>query len=208
MNKISLFVTAALSMSLGITAESLSIGSVISQGDLKIDNHSAQVSGTIFDGSVVETGHGERSSADVRLANGAKLTLYGDSRGALYRDHFVLLSGQVQLAASTSFRTEVSGLVIASTGAGSRGVVSVGPNGSINVFVETGAFQVTKNGGDFLTQIGPNKQMAFSRSEDGRWRLDGDAGHDFDGDRDHHHCYVDAGDDRDCEHHHHHHPSR
>ena len=206
MTRIFLLVTVALSASFGIGAESPTIGSVVSHGDLAIDNHPAQVSGTVFDGSLVETGHGEQSTADVRLANGAKLTLYGDSRGSLYRDHLVLLSGQVQMAGSTSFRTEVSGLVIASAAAGSRGVVSVGPRGSINVFVETGAFRVTKDGGDFLTQIGPNKQIAFSHSDDGKWWSGGDVGSDFD--RDHHHCYVDADDDRDCERHHHHHPSK
>ncbi len=194
------------SVSSFLSAGTASIGSVISQGDLQIDNHPVRTSGTIFDGSLVETGNGVISSANVRLNNNVRVTLYSDSRGTLYHDHLVLLHGVAQVAATASFRTEVTGLSISSSEPRSNGLISIGRDGVVTVSAQTGDFRVSKNGGPFLTQVSSQKPLAFSPSAGGEWRV-GD-GRVEGLDRGHHNCYLGDDDDRDCDYHHHHHPSK
>jgi hypothetical protein len=190
-----------------LEAGTLSIGTAVTQGDLRIDNYPVKVSGTIFDGSEIETGVSTQSTASVRLGNDIKIALYSNSSGTFYRDHLVLLRGEVDLIASPSFRTEVAGLVITASSPGSSGFISIGPGGAVNVLAGTGNLRVVKDGGSFLAQVSPNKPLAFSQAGDGGWRIGSPAPKDF---RDNHRCYVDGDDDRDdrdCGGRHHRHPS-
>lgn len=195
-----------------LVAGTISIGSVASQGELQVDNYPINVTGTVFEGSQIETGSSAQSDAEVRLANGVKLTLYRDSRGTLYRDHFVLQRGAVDVAGSSAFHTEISGLVITPSASHGRGLISLGSEGAVDVLTRAGDLEVTRNGGEVLALVHSQKSLAFARSDDGSWRTGNTSPDDF---RDsHHHCYVDGDgdndrDDRDCGgHHHHHHPSR
>ncbi len=201
--------TAAIMMVLSISsilsAGTTSIGSVISYGDLQIDNHPVRTSGTIFDGSVIETGSSAISSVDVRLNGNARLTLHSDSRGTIYRDHLVLLRGEAELDAPPSFRTEVTGLTISSSEPRTSGLISIGRDGVVNVSVQAGSFRVSKDSGLFLAQVSSQKALALSPAASGEWRVGNGWGEGFEGDHDH--CYHDD-DDRDCDHHHHHHPSK
>ncbi len=198
-------IMVVFSVSSSLQAGTASIGSVISQGDLQIDSNPVRTSGTVFDGSVVETGHGAISSADVRLNNNIRLTLHSDSRGALYRDHFVLLHGEAEMAATCSFRTEVTGLAISPAEPRASGLISIGQSGVVTVSVQAGSFRVSKDSGLFLAQVNSQKPLALFPGAGGEWRV-GD-GRVEDSDRGRHNCYGDD-DDRDCDHHHHHHPSR
>src|SRR5271166_248756 len=90
-----------------LAARTVAIGSVVAQGELQIDGHPVQGSGTVFDGTMVETGSESQSSADLRLSNGIRITLHNNSSGTLYRDHIVLVRGEADMAAPDSFRVEV-----------------------------------------------------------------------------------------------------
>ena len=194
-----------LSISSFLSAGTASIGSVISYGDLQIDNHPVRTSGTIFDGSVIETGSSAISSVDVRLNGNVRLTLHSGSRGTLYSDHLVLFHGEAELDAPPSFRTEVTGLTISSSEPRTSGLISIGRDGVVNVSVQAGGFRVSKDSGLFLAQVSSQKPLALSPAASGEWRVGNGWGEGFDGDHDH--CYHDD-DDRDCDHHHHHHPSK
>ena len=65
----------ALCVSSYALAVTPSIGSVTARGETKIDNQQVAGSGTVFDGSVVETGQSIASAADLRLANNVEITL-------------------------------------------------------------------------------------------------------------------------------------
>src|SRR5579863_5215792 len=95
---------AALCVGSYAMAASPSIGSVTSRGELKIDNYAVNGSGTVFDGSVIETGQSAMSIADLRLGNDAVVSLSVDSRGTLHRNSFELQRGMVELSSTSSFR--------------------------------------------------------------------------------------------------------
>jgi hypothetical protein len=195
-----------LSASVVLSAGTAPIGSVVSQGDLQIDNYPAQSGATIFDGSVVETGNGSISSADVRRGGNIRLTLRSDSRGTFYRDHLVLLHGGVEVAATDSFRTEASALTISSSSPHADGLVSVGRDGTVIVSAQEGAFRVGKEAGPELARVSSQKPLSFSPTAGGEWRA-GEGGPQ-DSYRDHWNCYAFHDDDRDCDRHHHRHPSK
>jgi hypothetical protein len=191
----------ALSVRSFLSAGTTSIGSVVSQGDLRIDDHPVAISGTIFNGSVIETGTGTLSSADVRLHGNVKLTFSGDSRVTLYSDHLVLLRGEAEVDAPGSFRTEVTGLTVSTSDSHTSGTILLGRDGVVNVSALTGSFRVAKAGGLVLAQVTSQKPLALSPAAGGEWRVGNGPEGDFG--RDHFRCYVDD-DDRDCRHHHHH----
>jgi len=197
-------IMAAFSVGSCLAAGTASIGSVVSKDDLWIDHYRVQTSGTIFNGSEVQTGTNAQSIAEVRMGSGAKMTFYGDSRGTLYRDHLVLLRGAVELAASPSFRVEVTGLAVSASEPHSSGTVSIGADGAVEVSARTGNLHVVKYGGSPLAEVGPQEPLAFFHTNKTGWRIGTASPETF---RESHHCYGDSGkdnDDRDCGDHHRH----
>jgi hypothetical protein len=188
-----------------LTAGTDSIGSVVAQGDLRIDGHPVQGSGTIFDGTIFETGSEPNSTADLRLNNGTKITLHSDSSGALYRDHFVLIRGAAETTAIGPFRVEVNGLVIQPSERRASEMVAILSGGAISVLAQTGQLQIAANRGQLVTQLGPQQMQAFTQNGNGGWRVGepswryaGNGEHGGDGG-------GDSGDDWDHRHPHHHH---
>lgn len=202
-------ITVLLCVSSSLQAGTAPIGSAVTQGDMQIDHYAVKTTGTIFDGSVIQTGASVQSHADVRLGSDAKVSLHNASSGTMYRDHFVLLSGAADLSASPAFHMEVNGLVVRSSDLHSDALISIGPDGTVNVQAHEGSLQVAKDGGTLLTQVSPEQPLTFRHADNGGWQFGGSSPW-FDRD---HHCYVDGGDyDRDGHdcggHHHHHHPSK
>jgi len=164
------------------------IGSLTAHGETRIDNHDVQGSGTVFDGSVVETGQSVSSGADLRLENNAEITLLRDSRGTLYRDHLVLQRGTVQLGLTDSFRVQTISLVVVPTEAHSSGVVSVDAANSVTVEAKNGTLEIRTSAGAGVARVHPGHPLMFSSmtgkssaefsaigtvsSENGRYYLD------------------------------------
>ena len=198
-------VTVVLCGSSGIGAEQLAIGSVIGQGELRVDSYLVKGGGTVFEGSVVETGSGAMASAVVRLDNGTEIKLYDGSRGVVHQDQFLLLRGRADLSASPSFRAQATGLVIRTSEPLVEEFIAIGPEGNVNVQARSGNLEIAAHEGSVLARVSPERPLAFSRGTDAQWRVTSAKARDFDRghDRD--------GDDRDKDgddHHHHRHPSR
>lgn len=186
-----------------VEAGNASIGSVVAQGELRMDGHSVQGSGTVFDGTMVETGSELQSTADLRLSSGTKITLHNNSSGTLYRDRFVLIRGEADMDASGSFRVEVSGLVIKPSVPGTSELIAIAPGGAVSVLARTGQLQIEETSGQVLAQIHPQQPQAFSRNANGDWQIGGASSQDSrDGDQG---CNADGGHGDDCDHHHRHH---
>jgi hypothetical protein len=158
---------AALCVGSYAMAASPSIGSVTSRGELKIDSYVVNGSGTVFDGSVVETGQSALSIADLRLGNDAVISLSVSSLGTLHRDHFELQRGMVELSSTNSFRVEVNGLNVAPPQAHSTGLISIEPGNSVKVAAKTGDLEVKDATGRTIALVHPGHPLAFS-SLDGR----------------------------------------
>lgn len=161
MRKVIHLLTAALCVSSYTMAATPSIGTVTAHGELTIDSYSVKGSGTIFDGSVVETGQSAQSMADVRLGNDSVITLYVDSRGTVYRDHFVLQQGKIELGSSSTFRVEANGLEVTSS-AHASGFVSIESGNTVEVIAQNGDLEVRGASGTLVAQVHPGEPLAFS----------------------------------------------
>ena len=169
LRRIHFLATVAVCVSSYAMAATPSIGSVTGRidGELKIDNYSVRGSGTVFDGSVVETGPSAQSRADVRLANDSVVTLYADSRGTFYRDHFILQRGKIELGSSAAFRVEVDGLVVTPAESRASGLVSIEKGNAINVSAETGNLEVRGSSGTVVAQVRPENPLVFTLTNGG-----------------------------------------
>jgi hypothetical protein len=156
----------ALCVSSYALAVTPSIGSVIARGETRIDNQQVQGSGTVFDGSVVETGQSISSGADLRLANEVEITLLRDSRGILYRDHFMLQRGTAQLGSTDSFRIQANSMVVVPTEAHSSGIVSIDPANSVTVEVKNGTLEIQDSTGAGVALVHPGHPLKFSSATD------------------------------------------
>lgn len=100
----------------GLVAQ-LSIGSAASPvigiasagGSFALDRAAVSGNGTLFQGSVVETG---KSSSELRLRNGVRLLLDTGTSSRVYSDHLVLERGTGQVERGTSYRIEAGALRI------------------------------------------------------------------------------------------------
>jgi len=138
-----------------------SIGTVTARGETRIDDYQVKGSGTVFDGSLIETGQSAQSVADVRLAGGSVVTLYIGTRGNVYHDHFVLQQGKVEVTSPGSYRVEVNGLVVTPAGSNSDGIVSIEPGNTVNVVAQTEALKVSGDEGTLIAQVHPGNPLAF-----------------------------------------------
>jgi hypothetical protein len=151
------------SYALGVTP---SIGSVTARGDTRVDNYEVRGSGTVFNGSVVETGQSISSGADLRLAGNAEITLLRDSRGTLYRDHLTLQRGTAQLGSTDSFRVQANGLTVVPAEAHSSGIVSIDPANSVTVETKNGTLEIRDSSGTSVARVRPGRPLRFSSATD------------------------------------------
>lgn len=165
LGRISALTAAALCIGTFAMAASPSIGTVTARGETKIDNYEVKGSGTVFDGSVVETGPSAMSGADLRLANSAVVTLYVNSLGTLYHDHFELKRGTVELGSTSSFNVRAEGLVVVAE-TDSSGLVSIEPGNSVQVLAQRGTLEVRNASGLPVAEVHPGHALAFSADSD------------------------------------------
>src|SRR5215469_1379237 len=159
LRRIHVLAATALCISSYAMAASPSIGTVTTHGNTRIDSYEVKGSGTLFDGSVIET---DGSQADLRLANnGAVVTLYGSSRGTLHTDHFLLERGIIKLSSSNSFNVEADNLVVVPTG-DSSGLVTVEANNSVVVEAEKGTLEVRNAAGTRVAEVHPGSPLSFT----------------------------------------------
>ncbi len=156
----------ALCLSSYALAASPSIGSVTARGETKIDSYEVRGSGTVFDGSVVETGQSISSGADLRLPGNAEITLGRDSRGTFYRDHIVLERGKAELGITNSFRVQANGLVVEPAEAHASGVVSISPANSVTVEAKNGTLEIRDSSGATVARVRPGQPLTFSTVND------------------------------------------
>ncbi len=99
--KIQTLVALALTANLAIApAASPAIGVAVAQGAFDLDAAKVAGNGTLFDGSILETG---KSTSEIRLRNGVRVMLDAGTRGKVYRDHMLLEKGTGQLTAGSNY---------------------------------------------------------------------------------------------------------
>jgi hypothetical protein len=146
------------------SAGTVSIGTASARGDMRVGNYMVKGNATLFDGSVVETG---QATANLRLNKGTEITMSTSSRGTLYRDRLVLQRGELEMAASSSFKLEANGLRVTPNEPNSRGVVSMKPGKTVEVAALNGSFGVTNDHGVLLANVRPGKPISFAMQAGG-----------------------------------------
>jgi hypothetical protein len=162
LRRIFLFAGALCVSSYALAASPSIIGSVTARGEAKIDNQEVQGSGTLFDGSVIETGQSVSSEADLRLTNNAVVTLLRDSRGTLYRDRFVLERGRARLGLTDSFRIQANDVMVVPTEEHSSGIVSIDEANLVTVEAKNGTLEVRNSSGVGVARVQSGNALSFS----------------------------------------------
>jgi hypothetical protein len=145
-------------------AATVSIGSVSASGGMWVDNYRVAGNATLFDGSVVQTGH---ATAILRLDKAAEITMASDSRAALHRSSLVIQQGEIELTASPSFQIEAIGLHATPGQDNSRGLVSITAENTVQVAALTGSFGVTNDQGVLLASVRPGQSIFFAMQTSG-----------------------------------------
>jgi hypothetical protein len=140
-------------------AGTVSIGTASAYGDIRVDDSIVKGNATLFDGSVVET---VKATANLRINKGTEITMAAGSRGTLYSDHIVLQQGETELVAPQSFQLHAAGIRVRSNEPGSRAVVAVRPDKTVEVASLNGSFGITNDQGITLANVVPGSSISFA----------------------------------------------
>lgn len=136
------------------------IGIAMARGSFQVNNSAVTGNTTLFDGNVIQT---NQSSSSVRLANGVRLTLASNSKGAVYNDRLVLQSGETKVDLGSKYQVQ-SGLVrIVPTGNDSSAQIHIARS-RVEVAVLRGSVNVTNAGGVLLARMVPGPALAYEQA--------------------------------------------
>jgi len=149
-------------MTLG-TAATPVIGTVISDGDFRLNGKAAQGRGSLFDGSEVRAG---ATPATIRLAEGAQLDLASGSQGRVFRDRVVLEQGAGQFAASPGYTLNALTLQVTPLFSRASGRVALLESNKVQLGVLTGLWRVANSNGVIVADITPGMAVDLQVPED------------------------------------------
>lgn len=152
-------VLALCCMATYASAATAVLGTASVRGDMRVDGYMVKGDATIFDGSVVETGD---ASANLHMGRGVDITLSKSSRGAVYRDRFVLQEGESELTAPNSFALEANGLRVTPNKPNSVGIVALTSRNAVEVAALSGSFEVRDGQGLLLSNVLPGRSLSFA----------------------------------------------
>jgi hypothetical protein len=140
-----------------LSAAGGAIGMAVANGSFQVDHSAVFGSGTLFDGSVVETA---KASSQLQLAGGVRMRLAGESRAKVYQHRLVLEQGLGEMESAGGFEVEARSLHIAGApGAVARVKVENGRH--VLVSAVRGALRVTNAGGVLVASMETGNSMVF-----------------------------------------------
>lgn len=151
----SLIVGASL---LVLVAAPVSIGTVKSAGDFRVDGSAIHGNGTVFDGNLIETA----AVRTVVQLSGAEVTLLPDSRAKVYRDRIALEKGSTLLRGDANHAVEAVSLRIAPTSKDSVVQIELGAPGSVSVAARSGDASVRNSSGVLVASLRAGMALAFT----------------------------------------------
>jgi hypothetical protein len=141
-----------------MSAAAPSIGVVLSDGTLTINNARTAGNATLFEGNTIETG---TSSSRLRMNSGASVQLSSDARGTVYAGKLVLDRGATQFDGK-SFEVNARTLHIV----GDDARVSVSGN-TVEVAALTTPVRVSNAAGELVANLEPGKALDFTPQDAG-----------------------------------------
>ncbi|MBK5291207.1 MAG: hypothetical protein JJE04_05965 [Acidobacteriia bacterium] len=150
-------------LSLGMAATPV-IGVVNAKSGFLLDDASVKGNGTLFEGTVVETG---RTGGDLQMVGGATLQLAAESRGRIYRDRLVLERGSGEVSNATRFGVEARSLRVLADDSSAVGRILVTDKNKILVAALRGSFHVTNAKGIMLASLSAGHALEFEPPQGG-----------------------------------------
>ncbi|MCC6364874.1 MAG: hypothetical protein IT165_15250 [Bryobacterales bacterium] len=147
-------------LSIGSAASPV-IGIVSAGGSFALETAAVPGNGTLFNGSMVETG---KSTSELRLQNGVRLVLDTGTRSRVYRDHLVLEKGTGQVERGGAYRIEAGQLQI-EPGQGLAKVSVMGPR--VHVSALGGPVRVSNGSGVLIARLETGRGLDFEPQEAG-----------------------------------------
>jgi len=152
---ISLVLAGCLTLS---QADPAAIGTVVATGNFQLNDAKVSGNATLFEGTTIQTG---AAPSEVRLNNGARMSLGAGARGRVYQDRLLLERGESQIQAGGGYLVQARSLRILSEGAASSGRIALAGQSKVQVAALTGALRVTNSKGILVSRVMPGAAIEF-----------------------------------------------
>jgi len=153
-------VSAGLSLGVpAVSAATQAIGVAMSEGTILVNDAKTPGNTTIFSGSTLQT---QRVGSQVRLKDGAQMSLGSESRGKVFADHVDLQRGSAQIS---SYSANANGLSVRADGASSASVAVKG--NVVEVAALTGNVQVFNAAGMNVANLVPGRALDLRAADAG-----------------------------------------
>ena len=144
-------------------AAQLPIGILTTIGSVRMDNADVRGTGTVLDGSVIET---LDNPAQLTLKNGTRFELSPDSRFKVYDTRFLLEKGASQFHSSGAFPIVVNSLSVTPTSSSTIRVFKASPK-AFEVSAVTGQAEVRNASGLLIAKVFPGSALNFNQEPEG-----------------------------------------
>ena len=139
-------------------ADPAAIGTVVAAGNFQLDDAKVSGNATLFDGTTIQTG---AAPSEVRLNNGARMSLAAGARGRVYQDRLLPERGESRIQAGGGYLVQARSLRILSEGASSSGRIALAGRSKVRVAALEGALRVTNSEGILVARVRPGAPIEF-----------------------------------------------
>jgi hypothetical protein len=141
-----------------LAASGPAIGMAVADGSFQVDHSRVWGNATLFDGSIVETGH---ALSRLKFASGARLRLGSESRATVHQGRLVLESGIGQLESAPGFEVESRTLRISAAEPGTVARIRLDSAPKVVVAALRGSVRVTNSAGLLVASVEAGKSLDF-----------------------------------------------
>ena len=153
-----------LCCAVALAAPFVPVGVLTSSGSIRVDGAEVRGSGTVFNGSVVETGS---NTSQLNLKHGNRFESAAASRAQVYDDHAVLERGSSQIHASPGYSLQVNSVHITPVGPSSTIRVFRISDSKLRVVGVSGQSKVDDAGGLTIAQVVPGAAIDIQQKPEG-----------------------------------------
>ncbi|MBI3680951.1 MAG: hypothetical protein HY235_11210 [Acidobacteria bacterium] len=136
-------------------AASPAIGVAVARGTFQLEGSSVTGTGTLFEGSMVETG---KATSELQMQSGARVVLDTGTRSKVYREYLLLERGSGQIERGESYRIRARSLEIRPTGTGMAKVSLTGMS-RVQVAALAAPVRVTNAAGVLVADVAAGRAV-------------------------------------------------
>lgn len=150
-------------LSIGFAA-SPAIGVAVARGSFQLDASGVSGTGTIFDGTMVETG---KATSELKLQSGVRMVLDTGTRGQVYRDHLLLQKGTGQVSNGANYSIQARSLQIEPVSEGAAKVTLSRDGNRVLVAALGSGLRVRNSRGILVADVPAGHALEFEPQDGG-----------------------------------------